>query len=121
MSPWRSVAYLRDLLMLHGALPPADRNLTLFQRWLDETLAGISQHEHRQIVARFASWHVQRRLRGFADRGPVTSKQTQQARGEISQAVAFLAWLDGRGSGHSRTAVRPTSTPGTPTATPPGS
>ncbi len=96
MSPWRSVAYLRDLLMLHGVLPPADRNLALFQRWLDETLAGISRHEHRQIVARFASWHVQRRLRGFADRGPVTSKQTQQARGEISQAVAFLAWLDGR-------------------------
>jgi hypothetical protein len=96
MSPWRSVAYLRDLLMLHGVLPPADRNLTLFQRWLDETLAGISRHEHRQIVARFASWHVQRRLRGFADRGPVTSKQTQQARGEISQAIAFLAWLDGR-------------------------
>jgi hypothetical protein len=30
MSPWRSVAYLRDLLMLHGVLPPADRNLVLF-------------------------------------------------------------------------------------------
>jgi transposase-like protein len=26
MSPWQSVAYLRDLLMLHGVLPPADRN-----------------------------------------------------------------------------------------------
>jgi hypothetical protein len=30
LSPWRSVAYLRDLLMLHGVLPPADRHLTLF-------------------------------------------------------------------------------------------
>ena len=97
MSPWRSVAYLRDLLMLHGVLPPADRNLTLFERWLDEALAGISQRGHRQLVERFASWHVRRRLRGFADRGPVTGKQTQQARGEIRLAIAFLAWLHGRG------------------------
>lgn len=55
MSPWRSAAYLRDLLVLHGALPPADRNLTLFGRWLDEILAGISRDEYRQIVGRFAS------------------------------------------------------------------
>ncbi len=96
MSPWRSAAYLRDLLVLHGVLPPADRNLVLFQRWLDESLAGIGLPEHRRVVGRFASWHVQRRLRGFAERGPVTSRQTQQARGETSQAIAFLAWLDGR-------------------------
>ena len=96
MSPWRSVAYLRDLLMTHGVPPPADRNLTLFERWLDEALAGIGQREHRHLVGRFASWHVQRRLRGFADRGPVTGKQTQQARGEVLQAIAFLAWLHGR-------------------------
>ncbi len=97
MSPWRSVAYLRDLLMLHDVLPPADRNLTLFERWLDETLAGLSQPGHRQLIERFASWHVRRRLRGFAGRGPVTGRQTQQARGEVSQAIAFLAWLHGRG------------------------
>jgi hypothetical protein len=97
MPPWRSVAYLRDLLMVHGVLPPVDRNLTLFERWLDETLAGIGRPEHRQLIERLASWHVQRRLRGFADRGPVTGKQTQQARSEVCQATAFLAWLHGRG------------------------
>lgn len=97
MSPWRSVAYLRDLLMLHGALPAADRNLALFERWLDETLAGIGQPGHRQVIERFASWHVRKRLRGFADRGPVTGKQTQQSRGEVRQAIAFLAWLHVRG------------------------
>jgi hypothetical protein len=99
LSPWRSVAYLRDLLMLHGVLPPADRHLTLFQRWLGDTLAGIDQPEHRQIVERFAAWHVQRRLRRFADPGPVTDKQTQQARAEIRLAIAFLAWLSERGHG----------------------
>jgi hypothetical protein len=96
MSPWRSAAYLRDLLMVHGILPPADRHLMLFGRWLDEALAAISTDEHRQLVERFASWHVQWRLRGFAENGPVTSKQTSQAREEVRMAVAFLAWLDGR-------------------------
>ncbi len=97
MSPWRSVAYLRDLLMLHGVLPPADRHLMLFQRWLRDTLAEITEPEHRQLLARFATWHVLRRLRRFAERGPVTEKQTQQARAEVRQAVAFLAWLDQHG------------------------
>lgn len=97
MSPWRSTAYLRDLLMLHGVLPPADRHLMLFERWLRDTLNGIDHREHRQLVNRYAVWHVQRRLRQFAERGPVTEKQTQQARDELRQAIAFLAWLHERG------------------------
>jgi hypothetical protein len=90
MPPWRPVAYLRDLLILHGVLPSADRNLALFERWPDETLASISRPGHRQVIERFASWHVRRRLRGFADRGPVTGKQTQQARGEVGLAIAAV-------------------------------
>ncbi len=97
MTPWRSVAYLRDLLMLHGVLPHVDRHLMLFQRWLRDTLDGIGEREPRQLVERFATWHVLHRLRRFADRGPVTEKQTQQARAEIRQAIAFLAWLRERG------------------------
>lgn len=99
LSPWRSVAYLRDLLMLHGVLPPADRHLLLFQRWLGDTLTRVDRPEHRQVVERFAAWHVQRRLRRFADNGPVTAKQTQQARAEIRLAIAFLAWLGERRRG----------------------
>jgi hypothetical protein len=97
LSPWRSATYLRDLLMHHGVLPPADRQLTLFQRWLGDILAQADGPEHRQIVERFAAWHVQRRLRRFAGKGPVTAKQTQQARAEIRLAIAFLAWLGERG------------------------
>src|SRR6266487_1325373 len=99
MSPWRSVAYLRDLLMMHGVLPAADRNLMLFERWLDQALTGITLPGHRQHLERFASWYVRRRLCRFADRGPVTGKQTGQARDEVRLAIAFLAWLHGRGCG----------------------
>jgi hypothetical protein len=97
MSPWRSVAYLRDLLMLHGVLPHLDRHLVLFERWLGDTVSGIDRREDRQVIERFAAWHVQHRLRRFAERGPVTAKQTQQGRGELRRAIAFLAWLHERG------------------------
>jgi hypothetical protein len=97
MTPWRSAAYLRDLLMLHGVLPPADRHLILFGRWLRDLLEHVEDPDHRKTVERFAVWHVQRRLRRFADHGPVTGKQTQQARNEIRRAAEFLVWLRDRG------------------------
>jgi hypothetical protein len=79
LSPWRSVAHLRDLLMLHGVLPHVDRHLMLFQRWLCDTLAGVKRREHRQVLERFAAWHVQRRLHQFAERGPLRESQTARA------------------------------------------
>ncbi|WP_336217154.1 helix-turn-helix domain-containing protein [Nonomuraea sp. LPB2021202275-12-8] len=97
MSPWRSVAYLRDLLMLHGVLPRVDRHLILFQRWLRDTLTEITDPDHQHVITRFATWHVLHRLRRFAERGPVTATQTDSGRAEVRQAIAFLNWLSQRG------------------------
>ena len=96
MSPWRSVAYLRDLLMQYGVLPTVDRHLLLFERWLRATLPEVHRDADRRTLERFATWHLRRRLQTFADRGPVTGNQTQQAREEARQAIAFLAWLRDR-------------------------
>jgi hypothetical protein len=96
LSPWRSVAYLRDLLMLHHVLPPADRHLMLFERWLRDTLAKITDPDHQQLVTRFATWHILHRLRRFTERKPVTEQQTGRARIDIRQAIAFLNWLSQR-------------------------
>jgi hypothetical protein len=30
----------------------------LFDRWLVEALAGLDRPEHRQVLERFASWHI---------------------------------------------------------------
>lgn len=97
LTPWRSVAYLRDLLMQSGILPPADRQLLLFQRWLGEKLPAVDDARHRRLLELFVTWHVQRRLNTLADRGPLTSKQIQQARNEIHLAAAFLGHLAERG------------------------
>jgi site-specific recombinase XerD len=97
LTPWRSVAYLRDLLMQSGVLPTADRQLLLFQRWLGERLAALDDGRHRRLLELFVAWHVQRRLSTLADRGPLTGKQIQQARNEIHLAIAFLGHLAERG------------------------
>ncbi|MGW0538701.1 hypothetical protein [Streptomyces sp. NPDC003032] len=97
LTPWRSVAYLRDLLIQAGVLPPADRHLLLFQRWLTEKLPAVANAGHRQLLQLFATWHVQRRLNTLSGRGPLTGKQIQQARGEIHLAAAFLDQLAERG------------------------
>jgi site-specific recombinase XerD len=97
LTPWRSVAYLRDLLVQSGVLPPADRQLLFFQRWLAEKLPAVGDAEHRKLLELFAAWHVQRRLRTLASRGPLTGNQIQQAREEIRLATAFLGHLTQRG------------------------
>lgn len=97
LMPWRSVAYLRDLLVQCGVLPPADRHLLLFQRWRAEKLSTVSDPEHRKLLELFAAWHIERRLRALAGRGPLTGSQTQQARNEIHLAIAFLDHLAQRG------------------------
>ncbi|GGT42491.1 hypothetical protein GCM10010176_102500 [Nonomuraea spiralis] len=48
-------------------LPVVDRHLLLFQRWVTEWLAGIDDVEHRRLLERFATWHLQRELRTIAE------------------------------------------------------
>ncbi|MFB6782500.1 hypothetical protein ACFCX0_35245 [Streptomyces sp. NPDC056352] len=96
-TPWRTVAHLRDLLMDSGVLPRVDRQLMLYQRWLAERLAIIEDPEHRRHLQHFATWHQMRRLRSKAENGPLGRSQTSQAKQEITQAGAFLAWLADRG------------------------
>ncbi|MEU3219422.1 hypothetical protein [Streptomyces sp. NPDC006971] len=43
------MAYLRDRLIQAGVLPPADRQLLLFQRWLAEKLPAIDDAGHRRL------------------------------------------------------------------------
>jgi hypothetical protein len=97
LTPWRAVAYLRDLLMQCGVLLPVDRHLLLFQRWLAEKLPTVSDPEHRKLSELFAAWHTQRRLRTLAGRGPLTSSQTQQARNKLYLAISFLDHIAQRG------------------------
>jgi hypothetical protein len=99
LTPWRSVIYVRDLLVECGVLPPVDRFLLLFQQWLPTWLATIDDLEHRKILHRFAVWHVLRHLRAVAAEGPIGPYRNTIAWDQLKQAAGFLAELDGHGRG----------------------
>ncbi|WP_159840779.1 hypothetical protein [Nocardia sp. CY41] len=40
LEPWRAAAHLRELLMSCGLLPPVDKQLLFFERWLPTTSPG---------------------------------------------------------------------------------
>ena len=93
LSPWRCVIHVRDLLVACGILPPVDRFLFLFEQWLPDWLATLTDDEHRRVLRRHATWHVLRRLRALAATGPIGHYRHQGARHNLRTAAAFLHYL----------------------------
>ena len=89
----RTVTYVNDLLIECGVLPPADRQLGIYQRWLATYLVDISELGHAQLLRHFAAWHQVRALRNKSRKGPLSSTVTATARDEIKTSEAFLSWL----------------------------
>jgi hypothetical protein len=73
LTPWRSVIHVRDLLVAAGVLPPVDRFLFLFEQWLPGWLASIDQDEQHNLLTRYATWQILRKLREVAGNGPIGS------------------------------------------------
>ena len=79
-------------------LPPRDRRLADFQRWAAAKLDGIGDAGHRQLLERFLRWRLLRHLRsGSTTAAPLGHGPYQRAKQRLTVAIAFLAWLDGRG------------------------
>lgn len=98
LSPARSVTYVRDLFVAHGILPPADRFLLMFEKWLPGWLATIPDPDHAKILERYATWDVLRRLRRAAQSAPIGPYRNQNARFNLRVAAAFLEHLHRRGA-----------------------
>jgi hypothetical protein len=94
---WRRATFLRELLMHCGVLPIMDKNLMLFERWLGQRLAAITDTDHHAVVHRFATWNELRRLRAKAERQQLTAATIATSRDRVIQAISFLSWLDSRG------------------------
>lgn len=93
----RAIDYLRALLVHHGVLPPRDRRLADFQRWAATKLDGIAAAEQRRPLERFVEWRLLRHLRSCSTSNPLTHGPYQRAKQHLTMAIAFLAWLSGRG------------------------
>ncbi|MET7304910.1 hypothetical protein [Embleya sp. NPDC005575] len=96
LQPWRTAAHFEELLMTCGVLPPADRQICSFERWLPGHMATLRDPEHVKTIHRFAVWEVLAGLRSRAEQVPITTSGRQFAGEQIKYAGLFLGWLAAR-------------------------
>lgn len=94
---WRTVAYLRDLLMHCGILPQIDKQLLHFETWLRRRLAEPDDHEHHRLLRQFGLWHQLPKLRATARHRTLTPATRHRAAEQFTHASRFLLWLDEHG------------------------
>jgi hypothetical protein len=94
---WRAAAHLRDLLMAAGALPSADRQILLFERWYRNQLQAVSDPRHEQLLRQFVTWHLLPRMRAKAARRPLSAGSRNAAANKLTVARKFLTWLASQG------------------------
>jgi integrase len=97
LQPYQSIIHIRDLLVGCGVLPPVDRFLFLFERWLPGWIQSIQDPNQRKILQRFATWQILRQLRTTAATQPIGHYRNQGARTHLRQAQLFLDDLAGHG------------------------
>lgn len=95
----RTVEYIRNLLVAHDVVPPRDRLLATYEKWLKEKLDTISHDEQRKVIERFGRWHHLRALGDQARSGAVESGPFLRAKQSTTVATEFLDWLGARGRG----------------------
>lgn len=88
--------YLRDLLMLHGALPAVDKCLMAFERFEARLLRSIEEPADRQTIRVYLRWRHHRELEARAVAGSLTPTVQYAAQSRTHGGVRFLEWLRGR-------------------------
>lgn len=99
-----AVEHLRAILTHHRILPPQDdRQLAVFEQWLDERLDTLAPTpEIHSPIERFARWHHLRRLKAESSETKNMNYAARSAKQEITEAGKFLQWLLNE---HGRTAA----------------
>ena len=92
----KPLRHLRAVLVATGTLPPRDEQLTRLQTWISWSIAERPDPGQRQLLHRYAVWHVVRRLRGRLAGAHATHGQVLAAQRNIKAAIALLGWLTAR-------------------------
>jgi len=94
----KPVEHLRAILVATGALPPRDEHLARLERWISWSVAERPDPDQRQLLHRYAVWHVLRRLRTRLNsaHATTTAGQVTAAQRNIKAAIALLDWLTAR-------------------------
>jgi hypothetical protein len=92
----KPIEHLRAILVATGALPSRDEQLARLERWIARTLAEHNDPERRQLLHRYAVWHLLRRLRQRNNGAHATFSQVVKR--NLNAAIALLDGLGSRGN-----------------------
>jgi len=96
LPPSKTMSHLRAVLVATETLPTRDEHLTQLEAWTTHTVAARSDPDDKQVLHRYAVWHVLRRVRQRTRDAHTTANQAAFARGHIQAAAGFLDWLTAR-------------------------
>ena len=90
------LAHLRSVLVATGTLPPRDELMARLERFTADVLDGRPDPEQQQVLRRYVTWHLLRRLRSRNNGRPATREQQDSLQQQVRAAVALLDWLGAR-------------------------
>jgi hypothetical protein len=93
----KPIEHLRAILVATGTLPARDEHLARLERWIARTLAGCGDPGQRQLLHRYAVWHLLRRLRKRNNTTYATHAQVVTVQRHVRAAIALLDGLGTRG------------------------
>ena len=97
LPPGKPIEHLRSVLVATGALPVRDEQLARIERWVTRTVNEHSDPQGRELLHRYAVWHVLRRLRHRNRDIDTTYGQLDVVRQRVRAAIGLLDWLHARG------------------------
>lgn len=93
MGETKPVEHLRAVLVAVGTLEARDEQMARLERFVARTIAGRSDPEEQQLLHRYATWHLLRRLRRRIARTGTTYSQISTVRQHMRAALVLLDWL----------------------------
>jgi integrase len=92
----KPVEHLRSVLVATAALPARDEQLARIERWVAQTIAARSDPQDKQLLHRYAVWHLLRRLRHRNRGADTTHGQLDALRQRVRAAIGLIDWLHAR-------------------------
>jgi hypothetical protein len=96
LTPSKPIEHLRSVLVATAALPARDEHLARIERWVTDTLSEHHHPDEKELLHRYAVWHVLRRLRRRNHGADTTYGQLDLVRRRVRVAIGLLDWLRGR-------------------------
>ena len=97
LPPGKPIEHLRSVLVATAALPARDEQLARIERWVSQAVSEHAGPEDKELLHRYAAWHLLRRLRQRNRGASTTYGQLDTVRQRVRAALGLLGWLRERG------------------------